>query len=531
MAPKKLALRGPSGERRKKDSGGDDRNKRGKKGDDGEDRNDKGEWWCRKCQAWRGHNTESCPRGGPIGPKLKDSKESGETQLQSRNERPEHQSDNTSETTTTPRPTPSSWRDPETESQGLQLIAPVAPPNAADVSGGPPKDTRVSNRLALTKTETENNGVEACVHCSRPNFGSGEKVWILTNYFAVSLPKTDLHTYTLQGIPQTLTREKKQRIIKQLVATWPLFKDQLGCWATDQASLVVASLELSAATGGTILQSGDTVDSPPIQYYTSGSRVPNQLRIALRYDGILDFTPYKSFMEGRNPDANVAPLSQALNMIMAKHANTPDPNGQKSLLQVGTNRFFYKAGWTSLTAGLVAYRGYFSSVRPGMSQVLLNVNKVTTAIFEPGFLHVFIRQWFNIRDGRTLYDHEDRELNKVLRGVKVRIMYDRSTTKGADIDSESRRTKLVMGIGESLRTQKFTKDDQEVLVRDYLRRSKSTMYWRSSMLITDNPQPTTISSNSSNCPALTLVANRQEGKFGYLRRSCGFCLTSHTAAS
>lgn len=473
MAPKMAAIGSPGGERVKKDTGGEDYNKERNRDDNGEDRNDKEECWCRNCQAWQGHDTNSSSRGGPVGPRLKDCTRLKEAQVQDTGGELESQSTSTSETTS-PNTTPSDWRDAEIESQGPYLVAPVGHhPLATHLSVGTPVDTRVTNSLALTRTESRNHGKEACIHCSRPNFGRGENVWVLANYFAVTLPKTKLHTYTLQGIPQIITREKKQRIVRQLVATWPLLNSQPDCWATDHASLVVASCELSAAAGGAILQSGESVDSPPIQYFTAGSSTPSQLHITLQYNGVLDFAPYSSFMEGKAPDANITNITQALNVIMAKHTNTPNHNGHKDLLQVGTNRLFYKAGWKSLRAGLVAYRGYSSSVRPGMSQVLLNVNKLTAAFFKPECVHEFIREWLNLWDARALHDHEVRELNNVLRGVKVRIMYDRSKVRGADIDSEPQRTKLVMGMGQPLRTQRYTKDGQEVLVRDHLTAGKS----------------------------------------------------------
>ena len=472
MASKNPATSTTSRERGDKINFGEDHDNGGKNADVGEDHNDKGDWSSRICKVWPGHNTDSCPKSGPMGPRLEVSAESAETHVHDRSYRLEDQSTSTLDTALL-NTTPSTWRDPQIEFQGLYLVAPVVLPfGVANISGGNRVDTRAKNSLALTRKETQNNGLESCVHCSRPNFCWGDNADILTNYLAVSLPETSLHTYTIQGIPQSITREKKQRIVKQLVATWPLFKNQEHCWATDHASLVVASLELSAADGGATLQSGESVDSPPIQYFTAGSSAPNQLHVTLQYDGILDFTPYKSFLEGKAAAANIAQLNQALNLIVAKHSNTPDQNGQKTLLQVGTNKFFYKAGWTSLTAGLVAYRGYSSSIRPGMSQVLLNVNKLTAAFFEPDYLHNFIGRWFNIEAGRSLRDDEVREVSKVLQGVRVRIMYDRSKLKGADIDSESQRTKFVVGVGQPLRTQTFTKDGQEVLVRDYLGSSK-----------------------------------------------------------
>jgi len=467
MASTKLAMRGSGGGKEEKDNNGDDRN-------------DKGQWWCRKCQAWIWHDTNGCVRPGPAGPRLTDIKHNTEMQTQKEKGKvgtpaagssKQAQHSEQFKTKETPHHTSATWHDPESEPSEMHLVRPaVQAPNVTDLAQGPGVDSRGQIDRALAKFQTEHPNSRSFIHCRRPDFGTGKPIWVLANCFAVNLPKGKLYTYSLQGVPQSVTREKKQRLIRQVIAGWQLLYGQSEHWATDHASTIVASRDLSVADG-TPLHPGESLDAPAIEYFNPGSSTPNQLIVKLQYTGTLDPAQYISFVEGRAPEANIAELSQAFNLIMAKHANT---NNQKEVLQVGKNKFFYKAGWSSLTAGLVAYRGYFSSVRPGMSRVLLNVNRVTTAIFEPHHIHDFIKSWFNIgpRDRRTLYEHELRELEQVLRGVKVRIMYDRSDESGADINRESRRKKAVMGVGRPLRTQTFIKDGRETLVRDYLKSSK-----------------------------------------------------------
>lgn len=67
-------------------------------------------------------------------------------------------------------------------------------------------------------------------------------------------------------------------------------------------------------------------------------------------------------------------LIQALNIIMANH-----PNRQDGVFQSGQNRFFrypdadlYPS--LDLQGGLIAVRGYYSSVRCATSRILLNLN-------------------------------------------------------------------------------------------------------------------------------------------------------------
>ncbi|KAI9875312.1 MAG: hypothetical protein M1830_008638 [Pleopsidium flavum] len=467
MASIKVAMRGLGGGKGKEDNNGDDRN-------------DEGQWWCRKCQSWKGHDTNDCARAGPAGPRLSDI-DNTEIQTQMERDRIEaaaanaskqFQSSAPSKTKETQLLTSATWHDAERESPETELVKPaVQAPIVTNLIQGSGVDSREQNSHALAKFQAEYPGSQSFIHCRRPGFGTGESIWVLANCFAVDLPKGKLYTYSLQGIPQSATSEKKQRLVRQVIAGWHLLYSQSEHWATDHASIIVASRDLSSVAGGTPLRPGESLDAPAIHYFNPGSSTPSRLVVKLQYTGTLDPTQYSSFVEGRAPEANVAELSQAFNLIMAKHANTPNAKDQKEVLQVGKNKFFYKAGWSSLSAGLVAYRGYLSSIRPGMSRVLLNVNKVTSAFFEPQYLHDFIKSWFNIgsQNKRTLYVDEISELEKVLWKVKVRIMYDRSDQSEADINRESRREKTVMGVGWPLRTQTFSRDGRDTLVRDYLK--------------------------------------------------------------
>lgn len=487
MASTNLAVRGSGGGKGKKNNQGDDRTNKDK--------------FCKKCHSWTWHDSKGCPddigessealtsktkfktAGPAAGPAAGSSHQfQPSDQAKTKGKFPDpgvgssNQSQYSARSTTKGTPTHYSAAQPITQPETWEDRLPLAvnAPYHSTVTPGPCVDSQEQNQRAIAEFQRRHPESQAFIHCGRPGFGTENTIWVLANYFAMKLPKSKLHIYNFQGVPQSMTRSKKRRLLQQVIDCWPFLANQSEYWATDYASRIVASRDLSSIDGHNPMSPGQSSDAPILQYFTAGSNIPHQLAVRLQYTGTLDPAHYIAFLAGQAPEAEVAALSQALNLIMAKHPNTLDTNGQTDIVQVGGNKFFYKSGWSTLTAGLVAYRGYFSSVRPGMCRVLFNVNKVTTAFFEPDYVHRFIMKWLNIgpQGERDLYEHEFGEVEQILRGVKVRIMYNRSDQKGADIDRESRRTKTVMGVGRPLRSQEFLKEGREVLVRDYLKASK-----------------------------------------------------------
>jgi hypothetical protein len=86
------------------------------------------------------------------------------------------------------------------------------------------------------------------------------------------------------------------------------------------------------------------------------------------------------------------------------------------ITSVGANKDYLNNSAKAM-AVFQAFRGYFTSIRPGTLTTLLNVNTSTTAFLPPMKVSDFIRSYTRM-DG-------ERAAEKMLVGKEVRITYDR----------------------------------------------------------------------------------------------------------
>ena len=87
-------------------------------------------------------------------------------------------------------------------------------------------------------------------------------------------------------------------------------------------------------------------------------------------------------------------------------------------------------------AQLVAYRGFFTSLRLAQRGLLLNVNICTSTFYPPIMLHTFIdRLW----DSNVGLD----KIYKLLTNVQVRLIYDRPERDGKTPNAENHRLKFI----------------------------------------------------------------------------------------
>jgi eukaryotic translation initiation factor 2C len=75
-------------------------------------------------------------------------------------------------------------------------------------------------------------------------------------------------------------------------------------------------------------------------------------------------------------------MISALNLVLQRHPT------RAGAIRVGKNRFFFpsKADTHPLGLGVEAWKGFYTSVRPSFSQLLVNVNVCMTAFYTPGNL-------------------------------------------------------------------------------------------------------------------------------------------------
>jgi eukaryotic translation initiation factor 2C len=178
-------------------------------------------------------------------------------------------------------------------------------------------------------------------------------------------------------------------------------------------------------------------------------------------------------------------LVQALNIIFGRA-----PNFDQTIANVGQNKFYpFTNGFKTvanvesveLTGGLVALRGYYSSVRLAPRRVLVNLNVLAGAFYKPGKLHELMEQFMagkSTRDVRNL-----RELSAFIKGLKVFTTYFKE--KNAEgVEHAPRKVKSVLGlvhdphIGANCRQVEFRwtnkkGDKEQINVEQYFIRSKS----------------------------------------------------------
>lgn len=197
----------------------------------------------------------------------------------------------------------------------------------------------------------------------------------------------------------------------------------------------------------------------------SGRRV--QVDVDLKYTSTLDFSNgsvdltgatvvAQNGVGGRDPHM----LTRALNGMVTRSITS---NPGATLFEVGANKFFMQGSNTRNT-GLAIHRGYFSSVRPGQSEVLMNINITHTAFLLPMVVSDFIHDIDNNANAKESYGSAE----SILAGRTVRIMYDRPQTEaGVDKNAEENRKKQIAGFGAIPQIQQFEAEDRMWTVKEW----------------------------------------------------------------
>jgi hypothetical protein len=167
-------------------------------------------------------------------------------------------------------------------------------------------------------------------------------------------------------------------------------------------------------------------------------------------------------------------VAEAKNIIIAKAVADPaDPGLAQDTFQGKNNRFYFRPGWDELShsAGIIATRGYYSSVRPAMDNVLLNVNLVYRAFHCPATLEDCLNRARSARRREEPDARFYKRMEKHLAGLRVWVDLKRAGYEDNDegIDSTARRTKTLRELGRTPKQQSMTVDtDQQTTVWDHL---------------------------------------------------------------
>lgn len=305
----------------------------------------------------------------------------------------------------------------------------------------------------------------------RPGYGTkGTPITLRTNYFHFqSTAKLPLFRYNVKITPDEERRRKRRRIF-QLLWDTPTFLPIRDRVASDMSSTIISAERLNLA--------GDGRGEMTVAYYDDDQPGPHAkskvytlaivMTGTLQVEDLLDYlcnTSASAFMEAQEE------MVQALNIVMAKHVNA-SPN----IVPLGTNKYFVlENNPQSLTGGLVALRGYYSSIRTSNARIVLNLNVCTSAFYGPVKLSTLITNF--LRNPRPWPDYLLARLRSFLKGLKVETNY--SKFKGMP----AKRVKIIIGLSSSKRLGRGarevtfkTADNSTISVEAWFKRSKFFLY-------------------------------------------------------
>lgn len=202
---------------------------------------------------------------------------------------------------------------------------------------------------------------------------------VLTNHFTVDIPAGKvLHEYHVLNMPPKATRAKKRTLILDMIVhDKHLFalRDNI---ATDCQKKIISDRPLykgSQAVG--------------VYNYMPGSRAhPQSHELELTFVACHELDSLKSSVQGRDVNYTDRGTADALNIVLSKAVT----DGNLNNFQVGSIRFYYRKGWKDLKEwGPVGTRGYFSSIKPAMGNILLNVNTVTSPFYKGRDLSEYVQ--------------------------------------------------------------------------------------------------------------------------------------------
>lgn len=227
---------------------------------------------------------------------------------------------------------------------------------------------------------------------------------IITDHFKVDLPaETVLYEYLIKGLPAKATRAKCKMMILDMIEIDPELYNAGHQNATDYKTklITLAPLKDTIETQGVILRHINVND------FTAECReTPGVKSLELSFHASHDLDGLKAYTEGENEHYEDRGAKEALNIVIAQAV--ADANNDDVTFQLGNNRFYFRPGWNDLqpdparvrdtdSIGLVAIRGYHSTIKPGMGNVLLNVNNITSVFYKAQPLQDYLQHFKHLQ--------------------------------------------------------------------------------------------------------------------------------------
>lgn len=253
-------------------------------------------------------------------------------------------------------------------------------------------------------------------------------------------------------------------------------------WATDYGSTLITTEKLDVGQSSIwkkkITLPAATSTSDPHQpaegnvpTFVSQARLRNTFEVQLDYKDSFSLRHIIDYLRSPSVEAEYAgrvDVVSFLNIILAKAPNT-DPDTSR----VGQNKFYpyNKNPLTEsfeLKGGLIALRGYFSSVRPAINRLLVNVNVASGAFYKAVSFKELMREVSGNNEQREAFIQRVKvKVNYTKDGQTTPFMTKISTIAGfARPYGEGAKRVNVVRFGNAEQVT-FRRENKLISVRDY----------------------------------------------------------------
>ena len=259
---------------------------------------------------------------------------------------------------------------------------------------------REDENVRLPKGAFANTLTQGLVLPRRPGYGEPQFM-MHTNYFQMTLnTKKELFKYNVKIDPvsesaRSIQNSRKRRqFYKIFFAGQPDFRALGQGIATDYANTLITCGRLYDRSLLTkeYQQVYHSDSEQPSDQSSTAQSIEQRYKVTVEYLGLVASSELTDYINSQpnNPSDFSTGLDaiQAMNIIVAG-----SPNKNRDVFQAGQNKFFQYPrntknetfnkvyGNYDLTNGLIAVRGYYSSVRTSTSRILLNLNAQCSAFY------------------------------------------------------------------------------------------------------------------------------------------------------
>lgn len=270
----------------------------------------------------------------------------------------------------------------------------------------------------------------------RPAYGTiGRKIVLRTNYFQVNpRPDLQLFRYDVEMTPEVKVRRVKRRAFQLLLNQASFLEPVRPAIATDHGTMLLTTQKLVLGP--------DDRTTIPIVYYDAEEAGPapensTTYIFNISYTKTLSVPELMDYLSSTSPSIGYGDkesVLQALNIVMSRK---PSASSDMAVFP-RSNKFFPIGGLLGdLGGGLIALRGYYTSVRTATLRLLVNVNSVTASFYRPGPLLDLMTAFRDSCKGLW-----QKPLHKFLERLRVQTIHLK-TTKG------EYKTKVVVGLTQN----------------------------------------------------------------------------------